>query len=79
MDVAGLTPIFLGDSYFYKCFQSVRKVFDELGSNEKAFWKIPVGINEEKYQFSHNDFIWAKQINELFYTNLFYVLDSQKK
>ena len=76
MGVAGWTTIFLADIYF---FQSVRKVFDELGSNEKAFWKIPVGINEEKYQFSHNDFIWAKQINELFYTNLFYVLDSQKK
>ncbi|XP_063924317.1 gastric triacylglycerol lipase-like [Zophobas morio] len=58
--------------------KSVKRIFKELGSTEKRYSSAPVGINKKKLQFGHNDFIWSKDIQELFYKDLLRTLSKLK-
>ncbi|XP_063907410.1 gastric triacylglycerol lipase-like [Zophobas morio] len=55
--------------------KAVKKVFKELGCSEKEYFRIPSGTNTKKLKFGHNDYLFAKDIEELFYRNLLRVLD----
>jgi hypothetical protein len=56
-------------------FQSVTKIFKELGSSEKSIVLVPKNVTEEKYQFNHIDFLFSKFVKELFYKDMFLAVE----
>jgi hypothetical protein len=57
-------------------FQSVTKIFKELGSSEKSIVLIPKSVTEEKYQFNHIDFLFSKFVKELLYKDMFLAVEN---
>ena len=55
--------------------QGVKKIFQELGSSEKGYFKVPSGTEDDKWQFGHSDFVWSRYVEESFYKDLFKILD----
>ncbi|XP_063924459.1 gastric triacylglycerol lipase-like [Zophobas morio] len=57
---------------------TVKRIFEELGSSEKEYHSVPIGVDDKRLQFGHDDFIWSRYIEELFYKDLFKVLNKLK-
>jgi hypothetical protein len=50
--------------------QSVKRVYDQLGSEKKQILKIPVDNDKKEDQFNHNDFFYAKNITTFLYEEM---------
>ncbi|KAJ3622050.1 hypothetical protein MTP99_002583 [Tenebrio molitor] len=57
-----------GKNDIYTSEKAIKRIYDELGSEKKILLKIPVDNDEEKYQFNHNDFFYARNITTFLYT-----------
>ncbi|XP_063924782.1 lipase member K-like [Zophobas morio] len=67
--------MFYGNCDIFIKEKAVKRVFEELGSSEKEYFRVPSGTNTEKLKFGHNDYFFSEDIEELFYKDLFRVLD----
>ena len=56
----------------------MKRTFEEIGSNEKEYFSVPIGNDDPKLQFGHNDFISSRYIEELLYKDLLKVLNKLK-
>jgi hypothetical protein len=48
----------------------VQRIYDEIGSAVKVYQSVPIGVEEDKLQYGHNDFIWAGDLDESLYPHL---------
>ncbi|XP_063924460.1 lipase 3-like [Zophobas morio] len=70
--------LFYGKRDVYMKKKTVKRTFEEIGSNEKEYFSVPIGNDDPKLQFGHNDFISSRYIEELLYKDLLKVLNKLK-
>ncbi|KAH0818291.1 hypothetical protein GEV33_004500 [Tenebrio molitor] len=65
-------PVYLlyGVNDIFITGKSVKRVYDQLGSEKKQILKIPVDNDKKEDQFNHNDFFYAKNITTFLYEEM---------
>ncbi|CAH1378619.1 unnamed protein product [Tenebrio molitor] len=48
----------------------VQRINDEIGGAVKLYKSVPIGVEEDKLQYGHNDFIWAGDLDKSLYPHL---------
>ncbi|XP_063925654.1 lipase member J-like [Zophobas morio] len=71
------TFICYGKKDVYISERTMMRIFNELGSERKAVYKIPINDENERHQFSHVDFLFAANLTELLYKDLREIIENE--
>jgi hypothetical protein len=62
--------------FIWKLFQQVQRINGEIGGAVKVYKSVPIGVEEDKLQYGHNDFIWVEDLDKSLYPHLLESLEN---